>query len=69
MKIIKGSACPPKRDNLRAEIARLELGDCVEVDSTEKAQAVCVAMRGLGYSPVRRVEKTFKIWLTASEEE
>ena len=68
MNIIKGSA-PPKRDNLRAEIARLELGDCVEVDSAEKAQAVSVAMRSLGYSPVRRVKKTYKIWLTASEQE
>jgi|ETNvirome_2_1000_1030626.scaffolds.fasta_scaffold11122_2 hypothetical protein len=64
MKIIKNASVPPaaKPKQYTAMVRRMEMDDCIEVNSVGDAQGIAVAMRQLGYNPVRR--KVYRIWLT-----
>ena len=65
-KIIKGKDVPSKPSYTKM-VRTMAIGDCVECDTPAEVQGFCVAMRTLGYKPIRR--KIYRIWLEEGEEE
>lgn len=65
MEIIKNAKVPPVK-GYTDMAKRMELGDCIEVACTVEAQGLQVALRRLGYTPVRR--KIYRIWKTEGPE-